>query len=61
MSELSCIEILFMTFLCSFLMNYYLLRVGNIMPYIEKEEDNFLAKLTGFCGIGSIILLLYSF
>lgn len=41
------IEIIFIAFLVAFLINYYLTRIGNVLPYIENENDNFVAKLAG--------------
>lgn len=37
MPENTNIEIAFIAFLTAFLVNYYLVRVGNILPYIENE------------------------
>lgn len=61
MPENTTIEIAFVAFLTSFLVNYYFVRVGNILPYIENEDLNFVAKLAGFSGLFSLVLLLFSF
>ncbi|KRX09041.1 hypothetical protein PPERSA_01928 [Pseudocohnilembus persalinus] len=61
MPENTIIEIAFVAFLVSFLLNYYIIRIGNILPYIENEDKNFSAKLIGFSALLSIILLLFSF
>lgn len=61
MPENTIIEIAFVAFLVSFLINYYLIRIGNILPYIENEDSNFTAKLVGFSALLSLILLLFSF
>lgn len=47
MPENTIIEIAFISFLTAFLINYYLVRVGNILPYIDNEDKNFTAKLAG--------------
>lgn len=61
MPNLSSIEVMFPSFLVAFMMNYYLIRAGPVPPFIDREEDNFLAKLTAFTVLASIVLLLYSF
>lgn len=61
MPENTIIEIAFISFLTAFLINYYLVRVGNILPYIDNEDKNFTAKLAGFSALFSMVFLLYSF
>lgn len=60
MGNLPNMEIIFMAFLIQFILNYYFVRTGRILPYIENEDDNFSAKVAGFCGILSVTFLIYS-
>lgn len=60
-SNLPAIEILFITMLISFLLNYYLIRDGEVLPYIENESENFRAKVSGVSGLASAVLFIYSF
>lgn len=59
--KLPTIEVLFVAFLIAFLFNYYLIRDGHILPYIETEDENYQAKVAGVAGFASIILFIYSY
>jgi len=61
MPQLSNMEVLYVAIVVAFFVNYYLIRSGHILPYLENEDDNFLAKLTGFSGFASVVFLIYSF
>ncbi|KAL4477045.1 hypothetical protein ABPG72_015358 [Tetrahymena utriculariae] len=61
MPQLPTIEVMFVAFLVAFLFNYYLIRDGEILPYIETESENFVAKISGISGFASIILFIFSF
>lgn len=61
MPDNTIIEIAFVAFLVAFLINYYIIRTGNILPYIDNEDKNFSAKLIAFNALLSIVLLLFSF
>eukprot|EP01016_Furgasonia_blochmanni_P029615 TRINITY_DN3105_c0_g1_i22.p1 TRINITY_DN3105_c0_g1~~TRINITY_DN3105_c0_g1_i22.p1 ORF type:complete len:459 (+),score=86.24 TRINITY_DN3105_c0_g1_i22:60-1436(+) len=55
------IQLIFVTFLVIFLINYYVIRCSpTILPYIETEEESFHSKLSGFFGLFSIVCLYYS-
>lgn len=60
MGNLPNMEIIFMAFLIQFILNYYFIRTGKVLPYIEDEDDNFSAKVAGFCGMLSITFLIYA-
>jgi hypothetical protein len=58
-NNLPLIEIVSVTFLVCFIINYSLIRIGNLLPYIEDEEGNYVAKKAGFFGLFSLISLIY--
>eukprot|EP00825_Cyclidium_porcatum_P049085 TRINITY_DN8404_c0_g1_i7.p1 TRINITY_DN8404_c0_g1~~TRINITY_DN8404_c0_g1_i7.p1 ORF type:complete len:453 (+),score=57.20 TRINITY_DN8404_c0_g1_i7:170-1528(+) len=60
MGNLPNMEIIFMAFLIQFILNYYFVRTGRILPYIEDEDDNFSAKVAGFCLMLSLTFLIYA-
>jgi len=60
MPNLPNLEILFVVYLIAFLLNYYLVRAGKILPYLENDEENFTAKITGFFGLFAIIFYFYA-
>lgn len=59
--KLPVIEVLFIIYLVSFLFNYFLIRDGEVLPYIDVESDNFTAKISGLSSFASMILFVYSF
>lgn len=61
MPKLPIIEIMFVAYLVGFLFNYYLIRDGDLLPFIEDEAKNFVAKIAGLSAFFSTILFIYSF
>lgn len=58
--EVPPIQVLFLSFLVTFLLNYYIIRETQILPYIEHDEDAFYSKVTGAAALLSMVTLYYA-
>lgn len=61
LNDIPSSEILFVGTLVAFLANYYLLRMADIQPYIDNEEQNFRVKYIGFVLLFSYVFLIQAF
>eukprot|EP01017_Pseudomicrothorax_dubius_P038512 TRINITY_DN5783_c0_g1_i4.p1 TRINITY_DN5783_c0_g1~~TRINITY_DN5783_c0_g1_i4.p1 ORF type:complete len:385 (-),score=96.33 TRINITY_DN5783_c0_g1_i4:673-1827(-) len=54
------LQVIFLAFLITFLLNYFVLRESDILPYLESEEDSFQSKLCGGSFLFAIICFYYA-
>lgn len=60
LSELPSIEVIFVVFLITFVLNYYLINGALLKPFLEKEDDSWLIKVNAGYAVGIIACFYYS-
>ena len=54
------IEVFFVIFLVNFLINYYFLRIYEVNPYLQNDQDNDKSKKYAFSFLFGLIFFIYS-